>query len=495
MEPSRIRALVTAFAPVPGSNPHAAALLGMARALRAELDMVSVKTENLAHMESFGDSRMFRVPVTGSHEEQRAMFGRAIARQLEAQLYDVVHVRGPFEGMVVAERHREMGFRFVYEVATFPDEAEGPAVEEAWADAHQHCLEQADLVLVATEAATRSLADKGFAGKVAVVQPGVNVEIFDWWPSLQDEVLRMLYLGSFAADRDLGTVLGAIRKIATHKPLRVMIAGEPDPDRRQRIRSMVEAFELAHVVEVRGEPHAASQPSLIVSCDLGVVSAAATPRFQELGDVPQPLLEYMACRRPIVAAGVPGVAEILRDEREGLLYVPSDEDTLAEAVLTLVDTPTTRERLVEAAYDRVRWEFSASARRRRIAEVYEMLMPGSQRYDAWNEGFDLEATGQVELPSDAYEPIPSSPGTSVAPSSTDERRIDTDESIDYPAPREDTSPELAPQNGPAPQAADAGDTETPAEHTRVDTVPGVSLDTDETGTGPTTEENRPDDDR
>lgn len=476
MEPSRLRALVTAFAPVPGSNAHAAALLGMARAIRAEMDMVTVKTESLAHMENVGDSRLFRVPVTGTPEEQRAMFGRAIARQLEAQLYDVVHVRGPFEGMVVAERHRDMGYRFVYEVATFPDEAEGQAIEEAWGDAHQHCLEQADLILVATEAATRSLADKGFAGKVAVVQPGVNVEVFDWWPSLQDEVLRMLYLGSFAADRDLGTVLGAVRRVAQHKQLRVMIAGEPDPDRRERLRKMVQAFELGGIVEVRGEPRAPSLPSLIVSCDIGIVSAAATPRFQELGDVPEPLLEYLACRRPVVAGGVPGVAEVIRDEKEGLLYLPGDEDTLAETIFSLTDTPTLRERLVESAYDRVRWQFSSSARRRRIAEVYEMLMPGSQSYDAWNEGFDLEATGQIEVPSGMFDAPASSPGTgvSVPPASPSaEQRVDTDETM-VPS-REDTSPEL----GGYARRESATTGETPGEHTTVDTVPGVSLDTDE----------------
>lgn len=404
MQDPAIRVLVTAFAPVPGSSPHASALLGMAAALHAELDLITIKTEQLAHLDRIGDARMFRVPVgVGAAGEQRETFGRAVARQLEGEHYDVVHVRGPHEGIIVARQHGREGFRFVYEVATWPDEAEGPDSEEAWGQAHETCLQEADLVLVPTDAAARSLGERGYGGKVAVVHPGVDVNTFDWWPLGHGEAMRLLYLGTFAADRDLHTVLGAIREVARQQPVEALIAGDQDADRRARLRRIVESFELSGTVAVRGEPRAIALPTLIGAADFCVAPAAATPRFQDFGDLPQPLLEYLACRRPVIAAGVPGVAEILRDEKEGLLYPPGDERTLAEGILTLMAKDTLRKRLVEAAYDRVRWQFSDGARRRRIAEVYEMLMPGSQRYDAWSEGFSEEVTGLVRVPSGLFE--------------------------------------------------------------------------------------------
>ncbi len=404
MQEPAIRILVTAFAPVPGSSPHASALVGMAAAVHGELDLITVKTEQLAHVDRIGDARMFRVPVgVGGAAERREAFGRAVERQLESERYDVVHVRGPYEGVIVARKHRDDDFRFVYEVATWPDEGEGPEAEVAWAQAHTLCLEEADLVLVPSEAAARSLAERGFAGKVAVVQPGVDVNTFDWWPSGQGEATRLLYLGSFAADRDLHTVLSAMRAVARQRPIEALVAGDPDPDRRERLRRMVKAFDLSGTVVVRGEPRAIAIPTLIGAADLCLAPAAATPRFQDFGDVPQPLLEYLAGRRPVVAAGVPGTAEVLRDEKEGLLYPPGDEKTLTDAILTLMAKDTLRARLVESAYDRVRWQLSAGARRRRIAEVYEMLVPGSQRYDAWAEGFGQEMTGLVQVPSELFE--------------------------------------------------------------------------------------------
>ena len=104
----------------------------------------------------------------------------------------------------------------------------------------------------------------------------------------------------------------------------------------------------------------------------------------------------------IVAAGVPGLADIFRDEKEALVYPPGDDNTLAESIASVISKPTLRKRLIEAAYDRVRWQFSDGARRRRIAEVYEMLVPGSQRYDAWHEGFSEEETGAIQVPSDMF---------------------------------------------------------------------------------------------
>jgi hypothetical protein len=287
--------------------------------------------------------------------------------------------------------------------------------------------------------------------------------------------------------------------VSQHRPVRTLIAGEPEPDRRARIRRMVDAFELSHVVEVRGEPQAGTLPFLIAACDLGIVPASETPRFQEIGDLPQPMLEYPACRRPVVAAGVPGVPEVLRDEKEGLLYVPGEEESLADAMTSLLDQPTLRERLVEAAYDRVRWAFSSSARRRRIAEVYEMLVPGSQAYDAWNEAFELEPTGQVELPDEMMEPaespqvaspVPPSDGTTLPPpvSSTH-----PPERFEH-GPGEDEDQAPYPPTDTHPHAAALGEDddrpetdETPAEHTRVDTTPGFPADPNAPGRDPSRE--------
>ena len=396
MASARIRALVTAFAAVPSSSPHAAAVLGLRAALHADLDLVTVKMPEQAHLETLDGGRLMRVPVgDGTPAEQRGIFGRAVGRQLATEHYDVVHARGALEGEMAARRRIRGGFRFIYETASFPDEAEGPAAEASWNHAHRFCLEEADLILVPSDAAARGLGERGYAGKTAVIPPGVDVNTYDWWPSAPASPARLLYLGAFSADRDLDTLLRAVRRVRARMPLRMLVAGEPDEAARGRLRSMVEAFDVADIVTVRGEPGPEALSAIIAATDACVAPAAATPRYHEHGDVPQPLLEYFACRRPVIAAGVPGVAEVLRDEREGLLYTPGDETSLADAISTMLQDRQLAATYAEAAYRRARDVFSEGARRRRMAEVYEMLVPGSQSYDAWAAGFAEETTGQL----------------------------------------------------------------------------------------------------
>lgn len=401
MDSPRLRVLVTAFAAVPGSSPHGPALLAMASALRADLDMVTVKTEQLSHVEKVGDARMFRVPVGESGPlEQRVVFDRAVARQLAAEQYDVVHVRGPFEGAIAALAKEQHGYRFLYEMATFPDEALGAEVERRWAEAHATCVELADRILVPSEAARRALGEHQVPPeRIVVLPPGVDVGLFDWKPAPTEGYPRLLYVGAFTTDRDLATMLRAIRRVSRTREVRMLIAGETDRSRRERLRKMVESFELEEVIEVRGEPPPRSLPQIIAAADLCLAPASEAPRFQSLGDLPQPLLEYLACQRPVIAAGVPGVSDIVRDEQEGLLYPPGDESALADAILMMLRDTKLRDRTVESGYRRVRELFSSGARRRRIVEIYERLAPGSQDADPWAEAFEDAGTGMLKIAS------------------------------------------------------------------------------------------------
>lgn len=440
-----LRVLVTAFGTVPGPNPHSNALIGMAQALHGDLDLITIKAGGLAHQGVLGRARLFRVRVQGDQTEQQEAFARAIQRQLQADHYDVVHVRGAFEGQAVIESF-DSESRLIYEVGGFPEE--GSETERSWSIAHLRCLEKADLVLVGAEAAARALAEHGFAGKVAWVPPGVDVDLYDWWPTGHSETLRLLYLGRFTSDRDIATMLSGVRQAAQRVPIELMMAGEPDPELRAQVRRLVQSFDLGDTVIVRGEPRPLAIASMIAAADAGVVPAAASPRFRELGDLPEPLLEYLASRRPVVAAAVPAVSEIIRDEQEGLLYMPGDETSMADAFVSLATDEQLRARLAGAAYPRVRQHFSSGARRRRIAELYEMLVPGSQQFDAWTDAFDdgtgvAPITGLVEIPMDPT-PLPNEP--------TPKLQLD----------------------------ADTSETHVPitASVTQIDTSPGVTMDDD-----------------
>lgn len=104
-----------------------------------------------------------------------------------------------------------------------------------------------------------------------------------------------------------------------------------------------------------GWPPAAAFRALGVLDDVRPVYAAADvvavpSRFEGL---PYVILEAAAMARPVVAAGFPGVLEIVEHGRTGLVAIPGDSFDLAARIQQLADDPAFARRLGEAAADAV----------------------------------------------------------------------------------------------------------------------------------------------
>jgi hypothetical protein len=88
---------------------------------------------------------------------------------------------------------------------------------------------------------------------------------------------------------------------------------------------------------------------------------------------PTKILEYMACRRAIVAPRRETLTQVVENNREALLFEPGDPIDLARKVLRLLGEPQLRDRIAHNAYERVRREFTASAARRALRSAYRVL--------------------------------------------------------------------------------------------------------------------------
>lgn len=429
MAAPRIRVLAAAFAPVPGPGPASAAMLSMLDALRADLDLVTLKTEDLSHIKRIGEARMFRVPVGDAPlAKQREAYARAVGRQIAAEPYQIVHALDPWAGAAAAEL-KERGFSLVYEVVSFP---EGDGSERRrWEAAHRRALDAADTVVVASVAAAEALEAQGLGGRVEVLRPAVDLGLFDWSEVSRTGTPRLLYIGSFTGDRDVDTVLDAIVRVGSLRPIRALLAGERNADRRGELRDRVRALGLGDTVEVRGEPNLRLLPSIIAGADVCIAPASGR-LVAGLAEIPSPLIEHLACYRPLVAADVPGVSELIRDEVEGLLYPPGDAGALADGILELLRDAVLRERVTEAGYRRARDELGTGARRRRVRLLYEALAPESQMLDPWRDHFE-EVTGLIELSTSTLARLKQDDGPTPRPRAMPEEPTPTSSSDTHPA--------------------------------------------------------------
>ncbi len=80
-------------------------------------------------------------------------------------------------------------------------------------------------------------------------------------------------------------------------------------------------------------------------------------------------LEGMGAMRPVIAARVQGLQEIVEDSMSGLLVEPDDHHALAKEIERLCRDPELAGHLARAGYERANTRFSADTYRKRITQI------------------------------------------------------------------------------------------------------------------------------
>jgi hypothetical protein len=234
------------------------------------------------------------------------------------------------------------------------------------------------MVLAPTPAAVKALQGRGRPERVVLAPPGVDVDRFDWEHAGRNVIPRILYAGSIDPGRGVRVLVRAMAAIVREVDARLVLAGSMAPKFDQALRDGIRELNLTDKIEVLSPVDHDQMPALIASATVCVVPAAADLTPNPTVVYPTKILEYMACRRPIVAPRRETVAQVVENNREALLFEPGDPVDLARKVLRLLGEPLLRDRLAQNAYERVRRDFTASAARRAIRGAYAAL---SERFE------------------------------------------------------------------------------------------------------------------
>lgn len=214
-------------------------------------------------------------------------------------------------------------------------------------------------------AAVQSL---GIAPEHIFVIPGSGVETDTLTPLPEpDGDVTVAFVGRLLDDKGLRTLVEAHAILARRgRPVRLLIAGDPDPANPVSIppqeiaewgrRRGIEV--LGHVADIRAVWKAAH--------------IAVLPSRRE--GLPKSLLEAAACGRPIVATDVPGCREIARPDLNALLVPPDDAPALADAIGRLAADAELRARFGAAGRRLVEAEFSAARIGAQIVALYNRLV-------------------------------------------------------------------------------------------------------------------------
>jgi glycosyltransferase involved in cell wall biosynthesis len=214
-------------------------------------------------------------------------------------------------------------------------------------------------------AAVKSL---GIADDRIFTIPGSGVETDTLTPFPEpSEPITMAFVGRLLDDKGIRTLVRAHEILALRgQPVRLLIAGEPDPANPASIPpeeimdwSRRPGIEVLGHVTIIGEVWKAAHIAVLPSRREGL---------------PKSLLEAAACGRPIVATDVPGCREIAHQGVNALLVPPDDAQALANAIARLADDQDLRRKFGEASRRLVENEYSAERVGADIVALYDRLL-------------------------------------------------------------------------------------------------------------------------
>lgn len=229
-------------------------------------------------------------------------------------------------------------------------------------------------IVANSQAARRALLDvlPVLEGRTTVVHNGVAGPPAPLAPPARrapGDPLRVVMVGRLSPRKGVDVALeavGLLRRDGIDASLTVCGSVFPGYEwYEEDLRERAAAPDLAGHVHLLGYVHPTWQ--VLEGADAVVVPSRAEP----FGNT---AVEAMHAARPLVASRVQGLAEVVADERTGLLVEPDDAAALARALARLAAQPALAADLAGRGAQEAAERFSVGVYRRRMADVVEEVI-------------------------------------------------------------------------------------------------------------------------
>jgi glycosyltransferase involved in cell wall biosynthesis len=385
------RILYTAFDVVPSPKGASTHITHFVRGLVGAGYSVHLITQGdgiLAASDEFEGAAMTRVPLLADANflTQAMAYGQAVMAHVgAAPRYDVVHYRSIWSGLALAESKNRCGHRTLFEVNGLPSvelKYHYPGLRESGLLAKIREQELATLALsdaiICPSAVTRAyLASLGIPrSRITVIPNGVSPKDFapTPLPPADGHVPVILYVGTYADWQGLETLIAAMPRVLAQQPAKLRIVGRGRGRQRKVLAKQIRKMGLeAHVSLEPAVPHH-QIPEIIAAADVCVAPLALNDRNATQGCCPIKVIECMAAGRPLVAANLPVVRELAREDIDALFFAPDDPEDLAHQLLNLLSNRDLAERLAASAAERAATSLTWHEAQKKLLSVYARLL-------------------------------------------------------------------------------------------------------------------------
>ncbi|MDZ7374288.1 MAG: glycosyltransferase family 4 protein [candidate division KSB1 bacterium] len=188
---------------------------------------------------------------------------------------------------------------------------------------------------------------------------------------LTDGEVVLGFVGSLHYWHGVDNLVRLVREVCASYPnAHFLIAGGGGPE-TERFLELVQETELGHRVHFLGYLEHDQMPPVIAALDIAL---APYPRIERFHFSPVKLFEYMACAKPVVAARLGQIAEVIRDGENGMLFEPGDFADLLAKVRVLMENPQLRAQIGQQAYRTIVPDYTWDAQAAKLEQLcFEVL--------------------------------------------------------------------------------------------------------------------------
>jgi glycosyltransferase involved in cell wall biosynthesis len=157
-----------------------------------------------------------------------------------------------------------------------------------------------------------------------------------------DHSLNLLYAGRLTSDKGIDTAIEAMTKLVFDRgwqEIKLSLAGSGSVEYENHLRQLVNQAGLGDNVSFLGWVPPADMPKLLQRFDVLVLPSIWPEPFSRA------VLEGMVSGLVVVATRTGGTPEIIVDGKNGLLFLPSDPEDLANKIAHLADDPEARNQI------------------------------------------------------------------------------------------------------------------------------------------------------
>lgn len=346
---NKTKILLSAFEQIPGSTGAACWTAEEIRQLAQhfDVDVLSLKSENLSHIERYCGARLLRVPVgTGTFISKIKTFQRALTRQIESEDYKLCHFTSLWDGMVLASQKKNSGFKLVFEPQSLPsvdfkvahpDEARQVETSYSLKQQEERCFSMADRIVVGSGLLREHIIRRGVSAKrIEVIPPAVDLAPFEKVATSAGQTGTLLYLGSLMPWQGVTSLLMAISELPRQIPARLLLVCPKDEPWYHEVLGKIQMLGLNKTVEILDPVPFEALPEVVARACVCIAPLANHEHNRSAAGIPHKILVYQACRRPVITARQPAIRGLVEHGGNGLLYPPGDVHELGEAIRKLV---------------------------------------------------------------------------------------------------------------------------------------------------------------